>query len=138
MGDALREVERHALLNVERLEVGIRQQRRNSDLSIRGQEARDLLSRRPNAGGQVNLSKEESGGVVEIDVDFEARAFEAQNDVHHFCRHAFTRAALAAIPLYYLLAKVILTPIARPVLTSQWNFLGDLKMCSFLGISIRR
>jgi hypothetical protein len=28
MGDALREVERHALLYVERLEVGIRQQRR--------------------------------------------------------------------------------------------------------------
>jgi len=77
MGDALREVERHALLYVERLEVGIRQQRRNCDLSIRGQEARDLLSRRPNTGGQVNLSKEESGGVVEIYVDFEARAFKA-------------------------------------------------------------
>lgn len=77
MGDALREVERHALLYVERLEAGIRQQRRNGDLSIRGQEARDLLSRRPNTGGQVNLSKEEGGGVVEIDVDFEACAFEA-------------------------------------------------------------
>ncbi len=77
MGDALREVERHALLYVERLEVGIRQQRRNCDLSIRGQEARDLLSRRPNTGGQVNLSKEESGGVVEIYVDFEARTLKA-------------------------------------------------------------
>jgi len=88
--DSLLEAERHAPLDVQGLEIGVGQQGRYGYLAIRGNKARDLLSRRPHAGGEVDLREEESSGVLEVDEDFETRIVEREHDVDHF-RHRAAR-----------------------------------------------